>query len=80
MDERMKKRRIESVMNESIVRVEKVQEGMFRVKSFREIDTTYDVDMLKQTCNCVAWSMGRTRPCKHISLVQKHLEYAKGSK
>jgi len=51
--------------------VKEIKEGVYQVKSFRELDKVYTVDLQFNTCDCVAYQMGRTVPCKHIKLVSR---------
>ena len=44
-------------------------QNRYEVKSFRDLDTTYIVDLEADTCTCMAWQMGR-RPCKHTKYVR----------
>lgn len=50
-----------------------VMQGTYLIDSFSEVDVKYTVDMAKKTCNCIAFEMGRTRPCKHIKYIEAEL-------
>jgi hypothetical protein len=51
--------------------------GQYKVKSFSNVDDVYKVDMVKQTCDCIAWGMGRKRPCKHQIFIQNSINAKK---
>lgn len=47
--------------------------SLYRVKSFSNVDSVYNVDIEKDTCDCIAWGMGRKRPCKHLIYVHNSI-------
>lgn len=54
----------------------KLREAVYEVGSFTNIDKRYTIDLVKKTCTCIAWEMGR-RPCKHQIYLERILTPSK---
>lgn len=52
----------------------KLSEGIYKLKSFTEMGKDYNINLWEQTCDCIAFQMGKTKPCKHLEFMNKEVK------
>lgn len=55
------------------MKVRQLTRKLFDVSSDSEPNLKYRVNVEDSECECMAWEMGKTRPCKHIIRVRMWL-------